>query len=91
MITAREIVNLVTPPIKEPAPTRAITPGSIHCQAEPGRYTPGGAPGDPQPFDAAKSTVASPTILPTQAPIKSMGTNNPDEIALPAIQQAPAK
>ena len=43
MITAREIVSLVTPPMKAPAPMRAKAPGSTQAQGLGVRKTPGGA------------------------------------------------
>lgn len=43
MMTAREIVSLVTPPMKAPAPMSANAPGSTQAQGLGVRNTPGGA------------------------------------------------
>lgn len=43
MMTAREMVRRVTPPMKAPAPMRAKAPGSTHDHGLGGRNTPGGA------------------------------------------------
>ena len=43
MMTAREMVSRVTPPMKAPAPISANAPGSTHTQGLGARYTPGGA------------------------------------------------
>jgi hypothetical protein len=43
------------------------------------------------PYLSAMSVVARPTSLPTVAPIISMGTNRPDEMALPAAMAANKK
>lgn len=43
MITARETVSRVTPPMKAPAPMRANAPGSTQAQGLGCRNTPGGA------------------------------------------------
>ena len=43
MMTAREMVSRVTPPMKAPAPMSAKAPGSIQAQGLGDRNTPGGA------------------------------------------------
>lgn len=43
MMTARDIVSLVTPPMNAPAPMRANAPGSTQAQGLGVRKTPGGA------------------------------------------------
>ena len=43
MMTARDMVRRVTPPMKAPAPMRANAPGSTQAQGLGGRNTPGGA------------------------------------------------
>ena len=43
MMTARDMVSRVTPPMKAPAPMSANAPGSTHTQGLGARYTPGGA------------------------------------------------
>ena len=43
MMTAREMVRRVTPPMKAPAPMRAKAPGSTQAHGLGGRNTPGGA------------------------------------------------
>jgi len=43
MMTAREMVRRVTPPMKAPAPMRAKAPGSTQDHGLGGRNTPGGA------------------------------------------------
>jgi hypothetical protein len=43
------------------------------------------------PYLSAMSVVARPTSLPTVAPIMSMGTNRPDDMALPAAMAANMK
>ena len=43
IMTAREMVSRVTPPMKAPAPISANAPGSTHAQGLGVRNTPGGA------------------------------------------------
>ena len=43
MMTAREMVRRVTPPMNAPAPISANAPGSTHAHGLGGRNTPGGA------------------------------------------------
>ena len=43
MMTAREMVRRVTPPMNAPAPINAKAPGSTHDQGLGGKNTPGGA------------------------------------------------
>lgn len=58
MITARDMVSLVTPPKKDTPPRSAKAPGSIHCQ-----YVPSCNPN--------VSTVALPRIRPYKPPTSS--------------------
>ena len=53
------------------------------CRAALSRHT-STHPCDPAPCAAAMSTTTRPTSRPMQAPMSSMGTNTPEEMALPA-------